>query len=440
MPDPTDQSAVLAQIMDRLQTLEAENERLRGKQKDAEGDIPIDEADDPREKVMKMMINRLAAMDKSKTKEFVVPLNKVYTAKSGRDTLHEDHPPLDGVRDQKILKMPTPFSGEQRDARPFLQRMNELFIQAPHQYRLTRSRIITTCSLLSAGVTASWAQAISEAVTEDIDSVYYTDQWEEFKKGFLKSFGIPNEKEYARNKIEKFAQGEKPFETWLADFKELQRQGEIPDEWALRYFKSNVSLRLLRAVNAMNYPPDTFEDWEDMCRRKELQFMEQQGFNRAHRSEYRAFGKAQPFLRPSPFAQKAKARDPNAMDVDVLRQDRSRPRPPSKQPKTSKPLQKPLPGRSNAMAGSSQSAAVCYLCGRPGHFKRNCPVMDVKVLDQDEKEVLAQYALDILHDNNDEANEETLIDFEGPLDDGSSAPLDEHDVDEAPEDFLTGPA
>ena len=334
--------------------------------------------------------------------------------------LYKDYGVVAGQMDTKDVKLPAGFSGKRWDARPFVHRLEAVFALCPNKYRLARTRILAACSVIAIQPAATWALTISKAVAhEDDTGGYYLDDWEDFVKKFTESYGIPNEKEDAQNRIQKLYQGESPFESYIAEFKRLQMIGEIPDTMALIFFKRGLSKRLYDAVYTLPTPPRTLLGWVEHCREKERQHYEQRDFAKSHRAfqpgSYSHYSHAQGKTPHHPFARK----DPDAMDVDQVRQAGRRP---GKQVKpTSKPRSQTRPPVRNQRvanveatptSSSSRPSIICYNCGREGHFKRDCRVTKIQQLSQEERDVLAEYAFNLPRGPQEDEDEE---DHEGSI-------------------------
>ena len=421
--------------IERADELYTRGQELATKLQDAEARMPTDP---PVENSTDRLIEALNALRTQTPAEtpYVVPINPV------NNIAYEDHPPPAGHKDVKHVGRPTDFNGTRSDARPFLQRLEGVFALQAQKYRLTRTRIIVTCSHITAGYAKHWAESISKAVTENLTTnYYYGDDWAQFKVRFIQSYGYSDERQRARNLLSNSFQGKQPYETFLSEFMQNKLMGGVDDEWAKQYFMAGLDKELFEMVHNQAVVPTTLDGWVNDARAKNIQRIERNSFTRVHRSEgtfQKNSFKSSPF---PPFVQKPRAKDPNAMDVDVLRQSRLRPGQTRKKPIVPKPPQKPRPGPSARTTGtSSKSEIVCYRCGRKGHFKRECTA-SVNSLEHDEILQLAEYALSLPRDDEDDEVEEPVLesDEETVLHD------DNDDDDETPEivevsDFPKGPA
>jgi len=216
-------------------------------------------------------------------------VNAILTARAKADNpfvpnvLNEDHPPHAGAEDVKETEAPSPFDGSPEDARPFLNRIEAWFTLLPHQYRLTRTRIISTCRLITTSPASAWAQSVSLAICNYDDDPAYCDNWQDFCAQFLESFGIPNEREDALDQITRFCQEELELSVFIAEFQRLKNRAEISEEFALREFRRGVREDIFEAVSQMVPVPSTLQGWIQASQERDLQLRDMEEFKRANR-------------------------------------------------------------------------------------------------------------------------------------------------------------
>ena len=321
---------------------------------------------------------------------------------------YEVHTIKPGARDIKNAVPPPAFSGHREDARPFLDRVENWFELVPKQYKFTRARILATCALITTVPANSWALAVSKSIRDQSDDDYYTDNWGDFKKSFIASFGVPNEKEDAYNRLGQLFQGTMNLQVFLAEFRRLQRLAELSDELAFREFRRGVTRQLFNQVSSMIPMPDTLPKWIAAAVQQDLNNQEVREFARLHRQQHTSgshnprpsYAPAPPVYRP--FSRPPQ-RDPNAMDVDgmsqypppsrpvprvsILPRPATTPRPSQLNPNirsmgprvaapvrdsSSRSSQPMRSGPSSTKPPVDRSTALCHRCARPGHFWRDC--------------------------------------------------------------------
>ena len=274
---------------------------------------------------------------------------------------YESHPvPHHTVKDVKGAKIPDAFQGIPEDARPFIQRMEALFTLQPYQYRMTKTRILTTCQLMTKGSAKSWATSVMEAVSSLLLNAFYYDSWKTFTEAFLHSFGIPNEKEMAINKLQVIKQGKMTIDQYITEFAGLQALSGLADAAVVHNYKKGLNPRIFFAVYRIDNPPNNLGDWVIKSREKSRQMEEMEAFNSMQRH-----GGNFNFNSPS----WSKPKDPNAMDIDRMHH---KPSSRGGNPSSGKGKAKPHVRPTAAEERRRKEKGLCFRCGQKGHFCPQC--------------------------------------------------------------------
>ena len=169
------------------------------------------------------------------------------------DVINEDNPPPPGAPNIKGTKPPLAFLGTKEDARPFVDRVDAWFMLVPTTYRLTKSRILATCSLILTHPADSWAIMVSNTIACQQDTGYYYDNWEEFKEDFIRSFSITNEHEEARMQLVRITQGTMELSTFTAEFLRLKERSQMLDKAAVHKYRRVLHPPLTLGTN-LSFP------------------------------------------------------------------------------------------------------------------------------------------------------------------------------------------
>jgi hypothetical protein len=329
---------------------------------------------------------------------FVVPVNQALTPAGGPDVLQEDHPPPRGAKDMKATP-PAPFKGDLNDAEPFVHRFEAYCGLMPNQMRLTRTRIITFASFLQSPSSKRWSDLVVEAIVKnDSNSPSYTDNWNHFKQGFLKHFGVQDKEGAEITKLYKLRQGNNAWEAFFLQFDEQCRKAQFdkPSAYLILQLATNVNLR--NRVNEYPSPTnyDTFVTKAEEITKSERN---KNRINQLERTNLFSHGH-----NPYSASQASHRREPDVVPMDTSALDhlnaihqrgkfqgkgkkpqpKGNAKPPPKQGfKTKHPFNSknriPTAMPSFGLAHDDQrKKGPCFRCGGP-HWIRECTVSDQKL-------------------------------------------------------------
>ena len=322
-----------------------------------------------------------------------------------------DNPPPKGAKDIKGAKYPPPFAGNQEDARPFIRRLEAYWSLTPKASRLSRTRILITCQLITTEPATLWASSVTESITLFTDNEYYFYDWDSFKTTFIGSFGVPNEEAHAMNLLSHKTQGHSDLIPFITEFERLQRDAKITDDTALFFFKKNISARLYNEICRARPVPTTLEGWKKEALTVDKNFQIAQDFKYNQRNDKYPAKSSKSYssfiFRPTSThiphggTLLSSSHDSDAMQVDALNHKRKKGKGKDKKPSSkTKPVKAPLPAPKRPALPPAypnkgkvvMADARCHRCGLKGHFMRDCVTRMNQLTDEHIRQ-LAEFAL-----------------------------------------------
>jgi hypothetical protein len=297
----------------------------------------------------------------------------------GNPVYYQDSPPPAGIEDVKGFPSPDPFKGTQTDARPFIIRVKAYFAAKPKAMRYTRSRILFTCDLLKVAKTAPWASSVKRAIAEATNGPHYYDDWEAFQAEFLKRYGLTDERAYYFKRMTQYVQNkDQDCKSYTDEFDRLRVESATSKDQAYFHLRNGtirpICIRLMMREN----PPDNYDSWVEAMVKYQTQLDLAKSITT---TPYQAFFRGNAAQQRPTYVPKGHG-DP--MDVDAMKHGKGK-GPQKKGQAKPKPLPKKTSNRlaphPNAASSSKPSfpsstskprKGNCFLCGKPGHFARDC--------------------------------------------------------------------
>ena len=290
--------------------------------------------------------------------------------------------PTPGMEDIKGYPAPTPFTGEQEDAIPFLGRLKSYFAAKPRALRFTKFKILYACPFMMHQKSKAWASLVKKSITDEQLTPYYYDNWDAFEREFLRRYGLTNPKQHYFRKMITYRQfNNQDCKNYTDEFNRLREQAETDKPTAFHYLKTGTYAPFRTRLIFRENPPADYDAWIAALTKIQEQVDEVRENNRVEKPGYFKHGQSHQSQPAAPQMPKGYG-DP--MDVDALRMRKGKQVPPRKVvPKSQFPRKVTrLPPHPTASSSASKPTPFgvkkdpkkfrCFICDQTGHFARDC--------------------------------------------------------------------
>lgn len=238
------------------------------------------------------------------------------------------------------LGKPDDYDGSYEKAIPWLHSVQFYLITNADLYNSDAKKVAFALSFMKNGSAATWANTFRTKVLAASPPSFGT--FEDFVKIFKKTFQHEDLVAKALHWMQSTRTKLSDINTYIAEFKNYAALSEVSDDVVLiSFFARGIPDSLRQRIFSMDTPPTTIEEWYS----KAVHFVVQW-----ERADAYKTGRVYSTFRPT-ASSTASAKDPDAMDVDVVKIGKLTPE-----------------ERRRCM-----SQKLCFRCRQPGHMSNACP-------------------------------------------------------------------
>ena len=260
-----------------------------------------------------------------------------------------------------LAATPDVFDGTKSTYLRFLRQLKLFMMAYAREFDTDESKIIFTLSLMKKGTAELWAQTYMDQI---INSSGCVGAWINFQEELNKTFIDYEENKRALQRFDALVQGKDPATDYFMKLEQLAAAACVKiheDVQVISQVERGLNSVIVDKIYSSGDMPYSYESYKtqaiaiDELWRRRQEMKQAEGRTRpVVRDDWRDRGKPKPF-------EKARTRDPNAMEVD---------------------------------ASKARLGRLCYLCGQPDHIAKDCTkrlqnrgaeVVEEKVKDVEEK-------------------------------------------------------